>query len=41
MPATKRKPLVAVLDWKSAPASKCGVDLEAKVLGKACARSIT
>ena len=34
MPATKRKPLVAVLDWKTAPASNCGVDLEAKVLGK-------
>ena len=34
MPATKRKPLVAVLDWKTAPASNSGVDLEAKVLGQ-------
>lgn len=34
MQAAKRKPLVAVLDWKTAPASNCGVDLEAKVLGK-------
>jgi phosphoglycerate dehydrogenase-like enzyme len=29
----KRKPLVAVLDWKTAPASSSGVDIEAKVLG--------
>ena len=34
MPATKRKPLVAVLDLKTAPASNSGVDLEAKVLGQ-------
>ena len=32
MQAAKRKPLVAVLDWKTAPAGNSGVDLEAKVL---------
>jgi len=30
----KRKPLVAVLDWKTAPSSNSGVDLETRVLGK-------
>jgi len=34
MQTAKRKPLVAVLDWKTAPVSNSGVDLEAKVLGK-------
>ena len=34
MQPAKRKPLVAVLDWKTAPASNSGVDLEAKVLGQ-------
>jgi len=34
MPHKKRKPLVAVLDWKTAPSSNSGVDLETKVLGK-------
>jgi len=34
MPHKKRKPLVAVLDWKTAPSSNSGVDLETRVLGK-------
>jgi len=34
MPNKKRKPLVAVLDWKTAPSSNSGVDLETRVLGK-------
>ena len=34
MPARKRKPLVAVLDWKPAPASNDGVDIEKQILGK-------
>jgi phosphoglycerate dehydrogenase-like enzyme len=34
MPHKKRKPLVAVLDWKTAPSSNSRVDLETKVLGK-------
>jgi len=34
MPQKKHKPLVAVLDWKTAPSSNSGVDLETKVLGK-------
>jgi len=34
MPHKKHKPLVAVLDWKTAPSSNSGVDLETKVLGK-------
>ena len=34
MPHKKRKPLVAVLDWKTAPSSNSEVDLETKVLGK-------
>ncbi|SVA94414.1 uncharacterized protein METZ01_LOCUS147268 [marine metagenome] len=39
MPARKRKPLVAVLDWKPAPASNDGVEIEKQILGKtACAK---
>ena len=34
MPARKRKPLVAVLDWKPAPASNDGVEIEKQILGK-------
>ena len=34
MPARKRKPLVAVLDWKPAPASSNGVAIEKQILGK-------
>ena len=34
MPVKNRKPLVAVLDWKTAPSSNSGVDIESKVLGK-------
>ena len=34
MPARKRKPLVAVLDWKPAPASSNGVKIEKQILGK-------
>ena len=34
MPRKKRKPLVAVLDWKTAPSSNSAVALESKVLGK-------
>ena len=34
MPHKKREPLVAVLDWKTAPSSNSRVDLETKVLGK-------
>ena len=34
MPARKRKPLVAVLDWKPAPASSNGVAVEKQILGK-------
>jgi len=34
MAIAKHRPRVAVLDWKIAPASNSGVDLEAKVLGK-------
>ena len=34
MAIAKRRPRVAVLDWKTAPASNSAVDLEAKVLGK-------
>ena len=34
MPARKRKPLVAVLDWKPAPASSNGVEIEQQILGK-------
>ena len=35
MPERKRKPRVAVVDWKPAPASIDGVTVERKVLGKA------
>ena len=34
MPARKRKPLVAVIDWKPAPASSNGVKIENQILGK-------
>ncbi len=34
MPTRKRKPHVAVVDWKPAPASNNGVAIEKKVLGK-------
>ena len=34
MPTRKRKPLVAVLDWKPAPASNDGVEIEKQILGK-------
>jgi len=34
MPARKRKPLVAVLDWNPAPASNDGVEIEKQILGK-------
>jgi len=34
MPARKRKPLVAVIDWKPAPASSNGVKIEKQILGK-------
>ena len=34
MAGKNRKPLVAVLDWKTAPSSNSGVDIESKVLGK-------
>ena len=34
MSARKRKPLVAVLDWKPAPASNDGVEIEKQILGK-------
>jgi len=33
MPTAKRKPQIAVVDWKPAPASNSGAELEAKVIG--------
>ena len=33
MPTAKRKPQIAVVDWKSAPASNSGANLEAKAIG--------
>ena len=35
MPSRKRKLQVAVVDWKPAPASNSGAELEAKAIGKA------
>jgi hypothetical protein len=34
MPSRKRKPQVAVVDWKPAPASNSGAKLEAEVIGR-------
>ena len=34
MAVKNRKTLDAVLDWKTAPSSNSGVDIESKVLGK-------